>query len=274
MADPSRFSVLPATGRWAAAAIALLVLIGPVIPARGAAATDLSIAAASDLRFALEEIARLAEGQGGVRMRLTFGSSGQLASQIEQGAPFDLFFSADEGFILELARKGLVRRETVQLYAIGRIVLWVRTASPLTVAEGLTVLLDERIRFIAIANPEHAPYGRAAVQALRTAGLYERVSGRLVLGENVSQTLQFVQSGNADVGMVALSLAVAPSVRPTGRYWLIPAYLHRPIRQAAGVLAASRQIAQAQAFLSLLNGSAGRQVMRRYGFTLPGEPLP
>lgn len=266
MADRSR--------RGTAAAIVLLMLIGPVIPARGAPASDLSIAAASDLRFALEGIARLVDARGAVRVRLTFGSSGQLASQIEQGAPFDLFFSADEGFVQALARKGLLRRETVQLYAIGRIVLWVRTDSPLTVADGLPALLDERIRFVAIANPEHAPYGRAAAQALRAAGLYERVSGRLVLGETVSQTLQFIQSGNADIGIVALSLAIAPSIRPTGRYWLIPAYLHRPIRQAAGVVAASRQIARAQAFLLLLNSPAGREVMRRYGFTLPGEPLP
>lgn len=235
---------------------------------------ELSIAAASDLRFALEEIVRLIEGQGRVRVRLTFGSSGQLASQIEQGAPFDLFFSADEELVHRLARKGLVRPESVQLYAVGRIVLWVRAVSPLTVGDGLTVLLDERIRFVAIANPEHAPYGRAALSALRTAGVYERVSSKLVLGENVSQTLQFVQSGNAEIGIVALSLAVAPPIRTTGRYWLIPAYLHRPIRQAAGVVAASRHPAQATAFLTFLNGPAGRQVMRRYGFTLPGEPLP
>ncbi|MGH2625101.1 MAG: molybdate ABC transporter substrate-binding protein, partial [Anaerolineales bacterium] len=220
MADRSRVCALTATGRWAASALTLLVLVGPVIPARGGPAGDLSIAAASDLRFALEELARLAEGQGGVRVRLTFGSSGQLAAQIEQGAPFDLLFSADEGYVQALVRKGLVRGETVQLYAVGRIVLWVRAASPLDVTDGLTVLLDERVRFVAIANPAHAPYGRAGMEALRTAGLYERLSGRLVLGETVSQTLQFIQSGNADAGLVALSLAVAPSIRPTGRYWL------------------------------------------------------
>lgn len=255
--------------------MALLMLVGAVIPARAAPVAELSVAAASDLRFALEEIARLFEAQHGTKTRLTFGSSGQLAAQIEQGAPFDLFFSADEGFVHALARRGVVRPESVQLYAIGRIVLWVRTASPLAVADGMTVLTDERIRFVAIANPTHAPYGRAAVQALQTAGLYERVRPKLVLGENISQTLQFIQSGNADIGIVALSLAVAPAVHPAGRSWLIPAYLHRPIRQAAGVVAASRQSAQARVFLSFLNGPAGRRVMRQFGFALPGEaPLP
>ncbi len=250
------------------------MLTGPVVAARGIPVADLSIAAASDLRFALEEIGRTTEAQGLARVRLTFGSSGQLAAQIEQGAPFDLFFSADEEYVQALARRGLVRPESVQRYAVGRIVLWVRAASPLDVTDGLTVLVDERVRFVAIANPAHAPYGRAAVEALRSAGIYDRLRGRLVLGETVSQTLQFVQSGNADVGIVALSLAVAPSMRSTGRYLLIPASLHRPIRQAAGVVAATRQPAQARAFLALLNGPAGREVMRRYGFALPGEPLP
>ncbi len=256
----------------AAAAIGLLILLTAPHQVEAAPSSGLSVAAASDLRFALEEIARLFEHGRGIHVRLTFGSSGQLAAQIEQGAPFDLFFSADEEFVMALARNGFVRPQSVQLYAIGRIVLWVRSASPLVLTDGVTALLDERIRFVAIANPAHAPYGRAALQALQTAGLYERVRPTLVLGENISQTLQFIQSGNADIGVVALSLAVAPLVRPTGRSWLIPAYLHRPIRQAAGVVAASRQGAQAQAFLETLNGPAGRRVMRQFGFTLPGEP--
>jgi molybdate transport system substrate-binding protein len=126
---------------------------------------------------------------------------------------------------------------------------------------------------VAIANPEHAPYGRAAVQALRSAGVYDRVQPRLVFGENIGQTLQFVQTGNADAGIVALSLARAPAVRPTGRYWLIPASFHPPIRQAAGVTVGSRQPELARAFLAFLNGPIGRPVMRRYGFALPGEGL-
>ncbi len=231
------------------------------------------VAAASDLRGALEEIASQFERQQRVRVRLSFGSSGQLASQIEQGAPFDVFFSANEAFVQTLAGRGLILKDTVQLYGIGRIVLWVRANSPLDVTRGLGVLLNERVRFVAIANPAHAPYGQAAVEAFRAAGMYSRLQSKLVFSENISQTLQFVRTGNADVGIVALSLVVAPPVRETGRYWVIPAYLHRPIRQAAGVLAQSEQRQTARAFLAFVNSPAGRSTMRRHGFTLPGEGL-
>lgn len=241
----------------------------------GAAATQtpspLDVAAASDLRFVFEELGILFEQQTQARIRLTFGSSGQLKTQIEQGAPFDVFFSANDNFVHNLVAQGLVLPDTVRLYAIGRIVLWVRSASPLDIGTGLSLLRDERIRYVAIANPAHAPYGLAAVQALRTTGLFEWVQTKFVLGENISQTLQFVQTGNADVGIVALSLAVAPVVRTTGRYWLIPGYIHQPIRQGAGVVARSKQQARARAFLTFVNGPTGRPVMQRYGFTLPGE---
>ena len=207
----------------------------PRAAVHAAASRELHVAAASDLRFALEELSRLFERQRAVPVRLTFGSSGQLAAQIEQGAPFSIFFSANEGFVRSLAEKGHIDRTSIQLYAIGRIALWVRNESPLDLSRGLSVLLDERIRFVAIANPEHAPYGQAAVQAMRASGLMARVQPRLVLGENISQTLQFVQTGNADIGIVALSLAIAPTVQSRGRYHLVPAYLHRPIRQTVGV---------------------------------------
>lgn len=272
----------PAGRAWQCLVVALAIFIG-ALPAFGQPLTTalvqaqslptLEVAAASDLRFALEEISTLFERQRRAHVRISFGSSGQLATQIEQGAPFDVFFSANEAFVQELARRRSIVPDTVQLYAIGRIVLWVRMASPITVTDGFTALLDERVRFVAIANPEHAPYGQAAVQALRTAGAYERVRAKLVLGENISQTLQFVQTGNADIGIVALSLAIAPTVGPTGRYWTIPAYLHRPIRQAVGVNARSSRQDLARAFLAFVNGPTGRPVMRRYGFTLPGESL-
>lgn len=244
-----------------------------VNPAVAAPTPTIQVAAASDLRFALEEIAALFQRQRGVEARLTFGSSGQFAVQIEQGAPFDVFFSANEAFVRTLAEKGHIYRESVQLYAIGRIMLWVRNDSPLDLTKGMSALLDERIRFIAIANPQHAPYGQAAAQAMQAAGVLVRVQPRLVLGENVSQALQFVQTGNAEVGIVALSLAVAPTVRPNGRYQLVPAYLHRPIRQAAGVGTASRWPDLALSFIAFVNSQPGRAVMRRYGFTLPGEGL-
>ncbi|HET6780812.1 MAG TPA: molybdate ABC transporter substrate-binding protein [bacterium] len=254
--------------------VTLLIIAGSAFgPAHAPGPRELHVAAASDLRFALEEIARLFERQQGVPVRLTFGSSGQLAAQIEQGAPFDVFFSANEGFVQALAGKGRVDRTSVQLYAIGRIVLWVRNDSPLDEGRGLSVLRDERIRFVAIANPEHAPYGQAAVQAMQAAGLLAQVQPRLVLGENVSQALQYVQTGNADIGVVALSLAVAPTIRSQGRYQSVPAYLHRPIRQAVGVTTRAAWPDLARRFVAAVNGPTGRPVMRAYGFALPGEGL-
>ncbi len=231
------------------------------------------VAAASDVRFALEELASQFERRQHVQVRLSFGSSGEFASQIAQGAPFDVFFSANEAFVQALADKALILRDTITLYGIGRVVLWVRANSPVDVSRGLSSLLDEKVRFVAIANPAHAPYGQAAVEAFQAAGVYSRLQSKLVLGENISQTLQFVQTGNADAGIVALSLAVAPPVHETGRYWVIPAYLHRPIRQAGGVLAQSERSQIARAFLEFVNSPAGRSTMRRYGFTLPGEGL-
>jgi molybdate transport system substrate-binding protein len=247
----------------------LLLMTAPAV--RGAQGGPVVVAAAADARFALDELATLFMQRQGVQIQITYGSSGQLATQIEQGAPFDLFFSADEQLIRHLIAQGLIAEQTEQIYGIGRIVLWVRNGSPIDPQQGLRVLTDDRIRFIAIANPEHAPYGRAAEQALGASGLWDQVHTKLVLGENISQTLQFARTGNADVGIVALSLAVAPPVQPDGRYWLIPASLHDPIRQAAGVVARSPRLEQAKAFLALVTGPEGRQVLRRYGFTLPGE---
>jgi molybdate transport system substrate-binding protein len=232
---------------------------------------ELHVAAASDLRFALEELAVRFERPHAVRVRTTLGSSGQLAAQIAQGAPFDVYFSADEAFVRTLVQQGAIRKDSVRLYAVGRIVLWVRSQSALDVTHGLRALTDPRIRYVAIANPVHAPYGRAAEQALRSTGVYDRVRAKLVLGESISQTLQFVQTGNADAGIVALSLAIAPTVNAAGRYWIIPSYLHRPIRQAVGVTARSPQPALAAAFVAFTNSPSGRDVMRRYGFSLPGE---
>ncbi|MDR7521827.1 MAG: molybdate ABC transporter substrate-binding protein [Armatimonadota bacterium] len=240
-------------------------------PAAGRSPEALLVAAAADLRYAFEELAEAFRARAGLPVTVSLGSSGQLAHQVEHGAPFDVFFSANEAFVQRLAERGDILRDTVQLYAVGRIVLWVRRGSDLALDRGLTVLVDRRVRYVAIANPEHAPYGQAARQALVRSGVYEPVRPKLVYGENVSLTLQLVQSGNADVGVVALSLALAPPVSRQGRFWLIPQELHDPIRQAAGVVARSTRQRQARAFLSFVNGPEGRPVMRRYGFVLPGE---
>ena len=254
--------------------VLLLWIICFAAPGRLSAAGpgDLEVVAASDLRFALVEIAAQFERMHGVRVRITLGSSGQLAAQIVQGAPFDVFFSADEAFIHALIRQGAVRQDSVRLYALGRIVVWVRAGSPLDVTQGgLGTLTDRRVRYVAIANPAHAPYGRAAEEALRSAGAYERVKAKLVLGENVTQALQFAQTGNADAAIVALSLAVAPPVRSAGRYWVIPSDLHRPIRQAAGITTTSRRQPLAEAFLDFVTVGSGREVLRQYGFGSPPE---
>lgn len=254
--------------------VALLVAAGRP-PARGGAAPDrlLDVAAAADLRYALEELGRTFERQEGIRLRFSFGSSGQLAAQIAYGAPFDVFFSANAAFVERLVRGGDVVPASVRLYAVGRLVLWVRRDSPLDVRQGLQVLEDRRVRFVAIAHPDHAPYGAAAREALVNSGSYAQVRAKLVYGDNVGHALQLVQTGNADAGLVALSLALAPPVAPQGRYWVVPAALHAAIRQAAGVVARSRRQAEARALLDFVNGPAGRPVMRRYGFVLPGEGL-
>lgn len=252
--------------------VALLAAARPSAT-HGAVAPDpaLDVAAAADLRYALEELGRAFERQAGVRVRFSFGSSGQLAAQVAYGAPFDVFLSADAAFVDRLVRSGDVVAKTVRPYGVGRLVLWVRREAPLDPAQGLRVLEDRRVRFVAIATPDHAPYGAAAREALLRDGRYARVRSKLVYGDNVGHALQLVQTGNADAGLVALSLALAPPVAPHGRYWVIPQMLHAPILQVAGVVARSRRQAAALAFLDFVTGPAGRPVMRRYGFVLPGE---
>jgi molybdate transport system substrate-binding protein len=259
-------------------ALGVLLALGAVLsgPASsGPVGQGLLVAAAADLRYAFEEMGDTFRRVAGVPVTFSFGSSGQLAFQVEHGAPFDLLFSANEAFVKRLAERGLVLPDSVQLYAVGRIVLWVRRQSVLPVEQGLRLLPDSRVRYVALANPEHAPYGEAARQALVRSGIYDQVRGKLVYGENVGSALQLVQSGNADVGVVALSLALAPPVSSAGRHWLVPDRLHDPIRQAAGVVARSAGQAEARRFLRFVNGPEGRPIMRRYGFVLPGEgPTP
>jgi molybdate transport system substrate-binding protein len=235
-----------------------------------AAGGELTIAAASDLSYAFEEATAAFEKQSGHKVRLSLGSSGNFFSQIQNGAPFDLFFSADIEYPRRLEAAGLVEPGSLYPYAMGRIVLWVPAGSPLDVAHlGLEALLDPAAAKISIANPQHAPYGRAAVAAIEKAGLYEKVSGKLVLGENISQAAQFVVSGNAQAGIVALSLAVSPAMRDKGRYFVIPQEDYPPIEQAAVILKSSPRKQLAAAFLAYLKSEEGRALMKRYGFVLP-----
>lgn len=241
----------------------------------GATADDggpaVRVAAAADLRSAMDElVAAWATDHPDRRVEVVYGSSGNFFAQISEGAPFDLYFSADSEYPGEIERAGLAEPGSTRRYAIGQIVVWVPTASPIEVeSRGLTALADPAVARVAIANPEHAPYGRAAVAALRSAGLYQALAPKLVLGENVSQAAQFVASGNADAGIIALSLALAPPLRDEGRFAIVPLDAYPRIEQGAVVLAAARDPASARAFLELVLGPDGRAVLDRYGFLLP-----
>jgi molybdate transport system substrate-binding protein len=237
------------------------------------APAPLSVAAASDLRFALEEVVAVFERHSpGADVEVTYGSSGNFYAQLLNGAPFDIFLSADVAYPRQLSERGLTLPGSEFSYADGRIVVWVPSGSRVPVETvGLDALVDPAVAHVAIANPQHAPYGRAAEAAMRGARVYDRVKPRLVLGENISQTLQFVQSGAADAGIVALSLALAPPVAGTGRYWLVPEGMHPRIEQGGAILKSTPRADAARALRAMMLGDEGRAVLKRYGFTVPGD---
>jgi len=233
---------------------------------------EIRIAAAADLKFAMGELSETFEKQSGTKVNVTYGSSGNFFSQMQNWAPFDLFFSADIAYPQKLEADGLAEPGTLYEYAVGRIVIWTPADAKVDVAkQGWKALLDARVQKIAIANPEHAPYGRAAVAALQKTGIYESVKPKLVYGENISQAAQFVQSGNAQAGIVAMSLAVSPAMRE-GKRWEIPADLHPPIKQGAIVLKDARNKEAARAFLEFVKSAAGRAKLAEYGFAFPEKP--
>lgn len=248
-------------------ALLLVAALGCSVPARADVPT---IAAASDLKFALEEIAAAFTAASGKPVKLAFGSSGNFARQIRQGAPFEMFLSADESFVESLARDGFAR-DAGELYAVGRIVFFVPASSALEPDPALDSLKagleSGRVRRFAIANPEHAPYGRAAQEALETAGLWTAIQKRLVLGENVSQAAQFATTGGADGGIFAYSLALSPAVGKLGRFVLIPESMHRPLRQRMVLLRTAGPTAEA--FYGFVKGADARHIFDRYGFVLP-----
>jgi molybdate transport system substrate-binding protein len=228
------------------------------------------VAAASDLQFAVEEIAAAFTAETGMRVRLSMGSTGNFARQIREGAPFQIFMAADEQFIFDLARDGFARDEG-DLYAVGRIVVKVPPGSTLpadgTLESLRAALAEGRITRFAIANPDHAPYGRRAKEALEHAGLWEEIQPFLVLGENVSQAAQFALSGNAEGGIIALSLALAPQLRDLGTSDLVPEDFHEPLRQRMALLNGAGPVAEA--FYAYMKEPAAREIMERYGFVLP-----
>lgn len=257
------------------AATLLALAVACAVPGRIARASDAPlIAAAADLQFALAEVAEAFAKRTGQAVKLSFGSSGNIARQIRQGAPFELFFSADEQYVLDLARDGLLR-DRGALYAIGRIVLIVPHGSPLkadgTLADLRAALRDGRVKKFAIANPEHAPYGRRAEEALRRAGLWEEIRPRLVLGENASQATQFATSGSAQGGIVPYSLALAPRIAVLGAVALIPEDWHAPLRQRMALTRKAGPLAAR--FFEFAQSPEARVVFRKYGFVLPGEQV-
>ncbi|MGQ9723881.1 MAG: molybdate ABC transporter substrate-binding protein [Tepidimonas sp.] len=246
-----------------------LLLACSMLLAATAHAEKITVAAAADLKFAMAEIvAAFKKAHPGDEVEVIYGSSGKFHTQIQQGAPYDLYFSADIAYPRELVKMGLAASE-VKPYAFGRIVLWSVSmdASKMTL-ENLT---DPKITRVAIANPKHAPYGKRAEEALRASGLWEKVEPKLVFGENISHTAQFVQSGNAQVGIIALSLALNPELASKGGYSLIPDKLHEPLEQ--GYIITKRAAANklAQQFAEYMSSQPARAVMTKYGFVLPGE---
>lgn len=246
-------------------AFATLLLCLLSLPAL--AGDRITVAAAADLKFALEEIiVAFRQANPGEQIETVYGSSGKFHTQIRQGAPFDLFFSADIEYPRLLAKEGL-SASAPKPYALGRIVLWSnsRDAGKLSLAD----LADPAIRKIAIANPKHAPYGRRAEEALRAAGVWDKVESRLVMGENIAQTAQYVQTGNADVGLIALSLALSKELAARGGYALVPDSLHRPLEQGFIITKRAAGNPLAKQFADYIGSAEARRIMARWGFTLP-----
>jgi molybdate transport system substrate-binding protein len=239
----------------------LLLLAAPV------RAEKITVAAAADLKFAMDEIVTVFKKDNpGDEVEVVYGSSGKAHTQIKQGAPFDLFFSADIAFVSDLVKSGLAASE-VKPYAIGRIVLW--SASMDATKMTLATLIDPKITHIAIANPTHAPYGQRAEEALRASGVWEKVQSKLVYGENITHTAQFVLTGNAEVGILALSLAVNPELAKRGGYWLIPDTMHKPLEQGFIITKRAANNALAKRFADYMDSKSVRAIMTKYGFVLP-----
>jgi len=245
-----------------------------LVLARTALAQEIKVAAAADLQFALQDIAARFEKESGKTVKLSFGSSGNFFAQLQNGAPFDIFFSANLDYPRKLDTAGLVEPGSYFEYATGKIVVWVPADSKLDINTGARSLLNPAVKKIAIANPQHAPYGQAAVAALKKEGVYDKISEKLVLGENVSQTASFVASGAADVGIVALSLALGPNMKDKGRFKEVPADAYPPIEQACVILKSSQAKGASQEFLQFVRRSETQEILRAYGFGVPVQSEP
>ncbi|KHE91093.1 MAG: molybdate ABC transporter substrate-binding protein [Candidatus Scalindua rubra] len=235
------------------------------------AGDNILIAAASNLRFAMHEICQdFQEENSSIHTKVAYGSSGNFFAQIKQGAPFDIFFSADTKYPELLEKDGLTAKETQKVYAVGKIVLWVPKGSKVDFDKGLQAVISSRVTKLTIANPRHAPYGRAAAESLRYYGLWEKVKGKLIYGENISQTAQFVHTGAADAGIIALSLAISPRMLNDGKYWEIPDGSYSDIEQVYVVLKKGEGKKSIRKFLDFIHGERGGKILSRYGFVILG----
>jgi len=226
--------------------------------------SEVTVAAASDLTPAFEEVGREFQAAQNIKVVFNFGSSDMLARQIENGAPIDLFASANVDYVNQLEQKGLIVPDTKKLYARGRITLWTLKDGPVQI-DKITDLTRPEVKRVAIANPEHAPYGMAARDALEQSGVWEAVKPKLVYGENIRQTLQYAQTGNVEVAIVALSL----SMQSDGRWVLVPEELHKPLDQGLAVIKGAKDERAAREFIDFILGPQGQAIMGKYGFTLP-----
>ena len=245
---------------------AIVALAAGLTAYEQAAPQALTIAAASDLQTVMPELASGFERSVNAKVTVSFGSSGNFFAQIQNGAPFDVFFSADIEYPKQLVASGHADAMSLYRYATGKIVLWARGDSGIDVKRGLIGLTDARVRRIAMANPQHAPYGRAAEAALRHDKVYDAVKSKLVLGENIAQTVQLVDSGNADAGIVSLSHALSPLLRSHGTYFEIPSSAYPPIEQAAVVLTSSTNKPLARQFLDYVKRPEIRRRLQQLGF--------
>lgn len=251
-----------------------LMLLAVVFLSAFCAAQSITVAAAADLQFAMPEIAAGFQKQTGKEIKLIYGSSGNFFQQIQNGAPFDMFFSANLDYPKQLESSGLIAPGSYYQYAKGKIVLWVANDSKINISPGLKSLLDPAVKKIAVANPQHAPYGQAAVSALQSEGIYDKVKDKIVTGENISQTASYVVSGAADAGVIALSLALSPNMKDKGRYVEIPSAEYPPINQACVILNSSKNKETAQQFLSYIKTKAVAETLQRYGFAMPTSSQP
>jgi molybdate transport system substrate-binding protein len=234
---------------------------------------EVRVAAAANLKSAFDEIAAdFQKEHPDVRVSVTYGSSGNFFAQIINRAPFDLFLSADVDYPRQLVEQGQAGKDAAFVYAVGQIVVWVPNGSKLELEKsGIQVLADPSVRKVAIANPKHAPYGRAAQAAMKQLGVFNAVQDRLVLGENIEQTAMFVDSGAADVGIIALSQALSPALRDKGRYWVIPRDAYPALEQGGVILSGAKDPAAAEELRRFLLGSPGRSVLKRHGYSIPKD---